>query len=1136
MRLSGFRTISALLVLLLAGLPLMAQTGAGGIQGVVRDASGGIIPGVEVSITNPRTGRTINTITNDSGFFTVRSLPAGSYEVKASIEGFKTKIINVAIEVGAMANGDVTLEVGTPDEVITVSGEAIRVDTVDHEVSGAITSEQVRNLPLNGRNFLDLAQTQPGVQLVDGGSFDPTKNQFTGISVAGRSGRVTRISIDGIDISDETVGTTTQNISVDAVQEFEVSQSSYDASTSLGSAGSVNIITKSGSNEFHGSGFIFYRDEEVAALPTTRTGSPQTIANLESAEFDREQGGFEVGGPLVKDRVFFFINYEKLNQDGSTFTSLPSFPNFNGAVTTPFNDNLGIGRLDFNLSDSMTAFGRFSHETNDAATGFGGTNLAPFVNQNVTNVTAFGFDAATSSLTHSVRYGFTSFDNEISTNNLGLPEFSASNGTPVSVAINSRATFFSGPNRLAPQATYQTDHQWKYDGAYIRGNHTFRFGSELKWTKTNLFASFFGVGPEVRLAFDGNIRQAIIDRGGNPNDPLEYPVSFAILGNGQGSFTEIANNNRPRGGINNTRFAWYVEDSWRVTPTFNLNLALRWDINTGQVNDDLGLPSQLSTVLGPDIVNPVDLDKNNFGPRIGFAWQPFGNNETVIRAGAGIYYETNIFNNVIFDRTDRLAEGLGFNTAVPPLGNIDAMGRVLVSGMPVNNIDTTAWSGVPLGTVIDQIGQTQADFQAASAQVPFDPNGTPLILVNGTTFSSIFSQDYQTPYSIQTNLGVEHQLSDTWTMSVDYLRNKSLHHNLVRDFNRHFAADTLDVAGAAGAIQSTLNSMGVGSIDEAIAAGASINSFGLANFFVGVDPNFTAINVLESSGRSTYNALQFRTTGRFTDMDGFVRNMWMNISYNLSRFEVISGDQDFLPSVAFNDNFLSDQNRGPGGTDRTHQLSAQFFMDLPWGFGLNWNQRWATALPQNLLLSGAGGGNNIFTSDLDGDGTSGDFVGDRGDFGRGISSVDELNALINGFNSSIAGNITPAGRALVSAGLFTEAQLIALGAVAPSLQLAPAGQVFNDSFITSDIRVTKHFEIGGGDRVVTISPSVEIFNLFNVANYGRLGNSANGILSGQPGAPNGTVQGTRTNLIGLGSGSFSQGIPRSFQFALRVSF
>ncbi|HSR53393.1 MAG TPA: TonB-dependent receptor [Acidobacteriota bacterium] len=1136
MRTFVLRIISASLVMLLAGLPLMAQTGTGGIQGVVRDASGGIIPGVEITITNPRTDRTINTITNDSGLFTVRALPAGSYEVKASIEGFKTKVVNLTIEVGQMANGDISLEVGTPDEVITVSSEAIRVDTVDHEVSGAITSEQVRNLPLNGRNFLDLAQTQPGVQLVDGGSFDPTKNQFTGISVAGRSGRVTRISVDGIDISDETVGTTTQNISVDAVQEFEVSQSSFDASTSLGSAGAVNIITKSGSNEFHGSGFIFYRDEEVAALPTTRTGSPQTIANLESAEFDREQGGFEVGGPLVKDRIFFFLNYEKLNQDGTTFTSLPSFPTFNGAVTTPFNDNLGIGRLDFNISDSMTAFGRFSHETNDAATGFGGTNLAPFVNQNVTNVTAFGLDVATSALTHSARYGFTSFDNEISTNNLGLPEFTAANGTPVSVAVNSRRDFFSGPNRLAPQATYQTDHQFKYDGAWIRGNHTFRFGSELKWTKTNLFASFFGVGPEVRLVLDDAARQAIIDRGGDPNDPLEYPISFAILGNGQGSFTEIANNNRPRGGVNNTRFAWYVEDSWRVRPNFNLNLALRWDINTGQVNDDLGLPSQLGFLLGNEGVQPPDLDKNNFGPRVGFAWQPFGDSRTVIRAGAGLYYETNIFNNVIFDRTDRLAEGLGFNTAVPPLANIDGQGRVLVSGNPVNDFNTNAWSGAPLGTVIDQIGQTQRDFQAASAQVPFDPNGTPLILANGTTFSSIFAQDFQTPYSIQMNVGVQHQLTDTWTVSVDYLRNKSLHHNLVRDVNRQFASDTLNVASAQAAIQGTLNGMGVGSIDEAIAAGASISDFGLAGAFQGVDPNFAAINVLESSGRSTYNALQLRTTGRFTEMNGFIRSMWMNISYNLSRFEVMSGDQDFLPQVQFNDNFFSDQNRGPGGTDRTHQLSAQFFMDLPWNFELNWNQRWATALPQNLLLAGAGGGNAIFTSDLDGDGTTGDFVADRGVFGRDIQDVDELNALISSFNSGTAGNITPAGRALVNAGLFTAEQLIALGAVAPALQLAPAGQVFNDSFITSDVRLTKNFEITGGDRVIIIAPSVEVFNLFNVANYGRLGGGAAGILNAQPGAPNGTVQGNRTNLIGLGSGSFSQGIPRSVQFSLRVTF
>ena len=1121
----------------LSCLPALGQTGGSGIQGIVRDASGAIIPGATVTVTDESTGRVIQAVANDAGLYVLRALAAGRYQVKVEVQGFKTGVLNLTLEVGELANGDVTLEIGEIGEVVTVQGQTLRVDTVTNQVAGTITSTQVKSLPLNGRNFLDLAQTQPSVELVDGGTFDPTKNQLTGVAVAGRSGRVTRISVDGIDVSDETVGTTTQNISVDAVQEFQVSQSSYDASTSLASAGAVNIITKSGSNEFHGSGFIYVRDEEVSALPATRTGDAQAVANLDSAEFDREQGGFEVGGPVVKDVLFFFLNYETINQDGSTFVTVPSFPGFNSAVTTPFNDHIGMGRLDGNLTDEITAFARFNHETNDAATGFGGSGLAPFVNQNVTNVFAGGFDVTASRFTHSFRYGHTSFDNEISTNNLGLPEFSGG-GTPVSVAVNSRRSFFSGPNRLAPQATYQTDDQYKYDGAWLAGNHTIRYGFEGKFTRVNLFASFFGVGPEVRLTLNDEIRQEIIDRGGDPEDPLEYPVSFAILGNGQGSFTEIPNNRRPMGGVNNTRVAWYVEDNWRIAPNFNLNLGLRWDINTGQVNDDLGLPQELAGLLGAEGIEPVRLDKDNFGPRVGFAWQPFNDSSFVIRGGAGLFYETNIFNNTIFDRTDRLPSGLGFNTVTPPSSSIDDQGRVLVSGQPVNEIDTTAWSGAPLRTVIDQIGQTQRDFQAASAAVPFDPSNPPLVLAEGNT-TSLFNQDYDTPYGIQTNIGFERQMGTDWVLSVDYVRNRSVHHNIRHNFNRLFASDTLNVPMAQAAIASALETLEVGSIDEAIAEGASISSFGVSGAFAGVDPNFDNVTMILSSGISSYNALQVRTTATFdqSDMLPFIKGVYMNISYALSRFNGMSTDQDFLPTLRFNDNYLGEQNFGPAGRDRRHQLSAQFFVDLPMGFKTNWNFRLASSLPQNLLVpGGTNGGDDIFFTDFDGDGTTNDFLPgvERGAFGRDISNVEELNAAISQYNSQFAGQLTPAGQALVAAGLFTEEQLVALGATAPEVPLAPAGQVFNDNFFTADLRLAKSFNIGG--ERVRIEPAVEVFNLFNVANYNVLNDTFQGDLSGSPGSPNGTVQGDRTNLVGLGSGSFSQGIPRSFQFALRVSF
>lgn len=1124
-----------LLVALFVLVPAMAQQTTGGIQGVVKDKTGAVLPGVSVTVTDVNTGRKISAVTDDSGSFVVRSLPATQYQVKAELQGFRTKIVPVTVQVGTVTTVSIGMEIGEITQVVNVQAESIRVNTATNTVSGVVTSQEIKKIPLNGRNFLDLAQVEPGVQLVDGGTFDPTKNQMTGVSIGGRSGRVTRIEVDGIDISDETVGTTVQNISADSMQEFQLSQSSLDPSTSLSSSGAVNIVTKSGTNEFHGGGFFYVRSNNWGtALPTTRTGPPQTIKQLETASFDREQGGGEVGGPIVRDKLFFFLNTEIWNQDGTTFINASNFPNFNGASGTPYDDYMGIGKLDWNINSAARAFYRFTTETNSAATGFGGTSLAPFVNQNVTNVHGSGLDIATATLTHSIRYGYLNFANHIGVNSLGLPEFHGDNGTPVSVAINSRRVFFSGPNRLAPQFTLQRNHQWKYDGSWVIGDHTLRYGTEITWIKDNVFASFFGVGPEVRLNFSDSIRQAIIDRGDDPNDPLQYPVSFAILGNGQGSFSEIANNGQKLGGINNTRIAWYAADSWRVTPTFILNAGVRYDVETGQVNDDLGLPSQLSGLLGAEGVKPTRLDKNNFGPQLGFAWQPFGNDRTVIRGGFGIYYETQIFNNSLFDRTDRLPAGLGFSIVTPPFSGINGAGNVVVGGNPVNGIDATSWSGQPLKSVLNQIAQTQADYQAASAAAGFDPNNPALVLNDLTTSAGpLFTQDFSTPYGIQTNIGFQHQFANNWMVSADFVRNRSVHANLVRDFNQRRAVKNFDLATAQANMQAALDDFGASTVDEAIAAGATFSDFAMQQAFGTTDPTFDAISVIMTSGISTYKALQIQTTGRFDHPFQGLNSLFMNISYSLSRFNGMGTDQDFLPTAAFNDGYFNDQNIGPAGLDRTHQLTATLFAEMPWGINLNLNQRWATALPRNVTVpQQVGGDAEIFHTDFDGEGTIADFLPGvkRGAFGRSLGSVSALNQAISNYNSSVAGTLTPAGQKLVQAGLFTEAQLKQLGAVAPTIPLAPSNQVMNDSFLTTDVRLSKTINVGG--ERVRIVPTFEVFNLFNVANYGVL----SGSLTGSSGSINGTPQNLRTNLLGLGSGSFSQGIPRSVQFSIRVDF
>ncbi|HXF06109.1 MAG TPA: TonB-dependent receptor [Blastocatellia bacterium] len=1117
----------------LLGLPgiSLSQESAGSIEGVVTDPQGAVVPDAKVTVTQKATGRVFTTTTSRGGVYAIRFLPPGSYEITVEAPGFKTGVRRVEVIVGRTAVGDVRLEVGATTEVVTVEAGQVEVNTVRSSIEGAITSRLIDMLPLNGRNYLDLAQLEPGVQIVDAGNFDPTKNGLTGIGIGGRSGRTTRIQVDGIDITDEVVGTTTQNISQDALQEFQLSRATFDPSTSLTSSGAVNVLTRSGTNELHGSGFLFVRDEEVAAFP----GTVRDPANP-SPEFDREQVGFRVGGPFIKDKLFWFANYERTNQDDTRLLSSLNFPQFTGPALAPFDERMVLTRLDWNISSNTRMFARFSHNWNKGITDIGGGNQSPFSNQNVTNVTALGLDGTVGRWAYSARYGFTSFDNHIDASEVPGIKFFTANGKPILLSV---ADLEIGPDLLAPQRTFQTSDQWKGDVSRVFGNHTFRAGVEFNWIRMNVFAAFFGNAPEIVGEFSDAIRRDIIARGGNPNDPLEYPLADVVISNGLGFFSEVSNNGRRFGGKNNLRFAWYIGDTWRKPygqgKNLTINLGLRYDLETGQLNDDDPINQRrrlagLDRWFGPAGLE-VRQDGNNFGPTIGIAWDPIGGGKTAIRAGFGIFYDTNILNNTLFERNDLIPAGLGevdFDLFTPFVG---PDGRPInIGGFPDG--DYSSLAGRRLKDVINQLRQLHDTLQAAWANVAFDPNGPPQFLTNRFAVG-FFTRNYSQPYSIHTNLGIQRELRQGLVMSVDYIRTRGVHFYIRRDANRRFAADTFDRAIAADRIARTLRAFGVSTIDEAIAQGATIADFGLTAAFPGMVRGFTNVFEMQTSGLSEYNALQFKLDGRLPDIGSFIRNWNMTVSYSLSRYKATGGDIDFINTAIDNDNILGAY--GPSFTgfsgDRTHQLSIGSVFDLPKGFMLSSIWRFATAFPISLQLPPVFGGNNdIFTIDLEGDGRRVvQFLPgtNRGSFGRTVKNIRQLNELITRFNNTYAGGFTPQAQALINAGLFTADQLRRLGATIPRIELAPANNPLNDSFITTDVRLSKRFYLGG--ERVSIEPAFEVFNLFNVANY----ETYSGVLDGAVDSINGQA---RRQRRGIGSGSFAQGIPRNVQFAIRVWF
>src|SRR6202042_3696279 len=267
-RLSARFTLLALVALsaLMLCSVAFAQTSVsnGSISGTVTDATGAVVPNAKVIMTGP-TGQTIHATTSGAGTYSSGALVPGMYSVRAEAKGFKTTQLKVDVQVNNTANGNIKLEIGQESTVIEVQGSEVAVNTEQAEVQGVLTSSQIENLPVNGRNFLDLAQLEPGVQIQDGTNFDPTKVGYSSISFGGRFGRTARINVDGLDISDETVGTTTEDIPASSIQEFSLAQSSLDLSNDLTSSGAVNVTTKSGTNAFHGEAFGFFRDSAVAA-------------------------------------------------------------------------------------------------------------------------------------------------------------------------------------------------------------------------------------------------------------------------------------------------------------------------------------------------------------------------------------------------------------------------------------------------------------------------------------------------------------------------------------------------------------------------------------------------------------------------------------------------------------------------------------------------------------------------------------------------------------------------------------------------------------------------------------------------------------------------------------------------------
>jgi hypothetical protein len=1171
--------VFAILITLFAYRPAWAQTtiSTGSIQGTVTDPSGAVVAGAKILITQKSSGRVVTTTTTSAGAYTSGALTPGDYVVRVEASGFKSTELPVIVEVGVTALGNVKLQLGATTQVVQVEGSAVQVNTEQATVQGVLNTAQIENLPINGRNFLDLAQLEPGVQIQDGGDFDPTKKGFSSISFGGRFGRTARIEIDGLDVSDETVGTTTQDIPQSAIQEFQISQSSLDLSTELTSSGSVNVVTRSGTNSYHGQGYYYFRDQ---ALDSDLPGGTHTY-------FQRNQYGGNFGGPILKDKFFFFLDAERTKQDFvQPVLPGPPLQTDTGGFSAPFREGEVLARGDWQITTNYKMFYRFSYDQNRDVAAFVPASFQPMNNITHTRDHAVGLDFTTGGFSHSIRFGYMKFFNHISTGVTAGTPFNPT--SPIELSIGSDAlciglaptVFCSGQPFLAPQATPQSDHQIKYDGSKAIGSHIIRYGAGFNHIQGGGFAGFLADGPAVNAGATNCGAQCLALPGGAAN-PLNYPALNVILGNGQGFSTENPAFGFSGGGLGpDNRLSWYIGDSWRLKPNFTLNYGLRYVRDTGRSDSDLApIPAlnqfnnQFYTGLGNRVNNP----NLNFAPQLGFAWDPTKKGKTVIRSGIGIFYENAIWNNVLFDRPARLTQGtfLAFTPA--------CSGGVPQSLPFMTMVNLNAVCGAPIGQVQSQIATLEAEYHAFAAGTKGpQPNSSFIgsLLAdtgpNGTS-TNLFAPDYKTPRSLQMNIGVQHEIRKGMVFTADFLRNIGTHTLLAVDTNHVGDARFLNVANAQAAITATLQACGVASIDAAIAScpglhpgggGATISDFALKGLdsgytfggfpcptcaFPGINPNLGGNQMLFPIGRSVYNGLQLSLKQDVTNPFKWIPYLNLQVSYALSRYVAMAQDSDFINSAW--DAANPTKYIGPNGLDRLHQLSFGTIMDLPRHFHTSIIGHFYSPIAQNLTLATTGVPGGIFVTDINGDGTgdgnpangsNGGFGGllpgtNLGSFGRDVTPGN-INRFISNYNTNFAGRATPAGQALINAGLFTLPQLVALGGVMQPLALAPANQAGDGWLRDLDLYFGWSYRVELRNHILELRPGVSFFNLLNFANYDPPKNTLSGVLSFANQTPvvgtaNGTPGPQPSSLrVGLGSGVFGLGSPRVIEFSMKLTF
>ncbi|HZQ53862.1 MAG TPA: TonB-dependent receptor [Bryobacteraceae bacterium] len=736
---SGF-----LFVFLLLGccaVSLGQVTADSGLTGVVRDSSGAVIAGAHVRLENKANAAVRETSTNNAGEYRFDLVPPGNYRVTISQSGFATKVLeNVVLAVGQTTTDNATLEVGEQTQTVTVEGATPVVDTQKMDVGMAVSPSEVENLPLVGRDFANLAYLAPGVKITD--SYDPTKNRYAILSVNGENGRNVNVTVNGVDNKDNTVGGPVMQLPLEAVQEFHISTQRFSAENGRSEGAAINVITKSGTNDFHGSLFGYFRDAALDTdemVPDGHGGS--TAAH---PDYSRQWFGGSIGGPLKRDKVFGFFAIERERESQGLVESTNSYNELTLAksaglaaqpatvIPRPFYETRYSGRLDWTINDKNSAYVSYNSQANnslnDQSDGTGDLTNGNYTTNHL-QLANFTLNSTLSANTVNQFTAGYQYWNNVIASHISAP-----------LVIFPNASF--GTNTNVPQQSFQRKWQFKDDISKTIGKHTLNAGIDYIWNPVE--GGFFEFSSTLEIDFGEDPSTILGDKG-------TYPQGFSTPGlvTGMG----IANGD-PYFKVATKQFGAYFQDDWKVTPHLLLNLGLRWDKDFNMIGLSDVTKSRtyqelvaLNSPISNPYVSKLPHDANkDFSPRVGFAYDPTGEGKHVIRGGFGLYFG-NVFQNIpLF--MEQMSNPTVFQQAISLSSPSD-----LVTG-----------TGIPLGK-----------WRYGVDPMPVIPPPSSQ-LVPGSV-GRLMDPNYRNPVAEEFNLGYSWSPNAKSVIELDYTHTLSLHEN-----------------------------------------------------------------------------------------------------------------------------------------------------------------------------------------------------------------------------------------------------------------------------------------------------------------------------------------------------------------------